>query len=62
MAANRFLLNAWNGPFYLGPLTKPVSAADAIMKVFEVIWKFGFVALCALIFTLILGAVLAIFK
>jgi hypothetical protein len=47
--ARRLLLNAWNGPFYLGPLTKPVAATDALMKILEVIWKFGFVAMCGLI-------------
>lgn len=36
----------WNGPFWIGPLTRPVSTGDAILKVLETIWK-GIVVLLA---------------
>jgi hypothetical protein len=45
MSVRISLLSAWNGPFALGPLTKPVMAGDAVMKVLEVAWKAGCLAL-----------------
>lgn len=45
MTVKRLILTFWHGPFSLGPLTKPVAVGDAVMKVLEVAWKFGFVAL-----------------
>lgn len=45
MQVTQFLLDSWNGPFYLGPLTKPISNNEALMKILEVIWKIGLVAL-----------------
>lgn len=29
----------WNGPFYIGPLTRPVSVGDVLMKVLETAWR-----------------------
>lgn len=30
---------AWNGPFHVGPLTRPVSVGDAILKLLETLWR-----------------------
>jgi hypothetical protein len=48
------LAKAWNGPFALGPLTKPVAPMDALMKVLEVAWKAGFLLL---LFAIVGGAI-----
>jgi len=45
----------WHGPFHLGPLQRPVSVGDALLKLFEVVWK-GFVA----VIIAVIGAVLSI--
>jgi hypothetical protein len=29
----------WNGPFFIGPLTRPVSVGDVMMKVLETAWR-----------------------
>ncbi|MNE31317.1 hypothetical protein D3C87_1296240 [compost metagenome] len=29
----------WNGPFFIGKLSQPVSVGDAIMKVLETLWR-----------------------
>lgn len=42
-------LEAWNGPFSLGPLTKPVALVDVFMKILELIWKLGFCVISAYI-------------
>lgn len=34
-----WFIAAWNGPFYVGKLTRPVYAGDAALKLLEVIWK-----------------------
>ena len=61
-SAKQFLLNAWsnawNGPFSLGPLTKPVVAGDAVMKLLEVAWKVGFLCLSAYLSFLIVAVIL----
>lgn len=33
----------WNGPFYIGPLERPVSVGDVLMKVLETLWRTGLV-------------------
>jgi hypothetical protein len=43
MTGMEVLLNAWNGPFSLGPLAKPIVPMDAVMKILEVIWKAAFI-------------------
>lgn len=30
----------WNGPFWVGPLVRPVSFGDAVLKLLETIWRF----------------------
>lgn len=49
----RLLLAIWNGPFYVGPLTRPISLGDAIMKVLETAWRAVVILVCAL--ALLLG-------
>lgn len=29
----------WNGPFYVGKLTQPVSVGDVLLKILEVLWR-----------------------
>jgi len=29
----------WNGPFYIGPLSRPVSVGDVLLKTLETIWR-----------------------
>lgn len=47
----------WNGPFYIGKLTQPVSVGDVMMKVLETLWRTALVgvALFAGLIALILG-------
>ena len=44
----------WRGPFYVGPLVRPVSTGDAILKVMETIWRL-------IVVFFVLGVVAAIF-
>ena len=37
----------WNGPFYVGKLTQPVSVGDVLLKILEVVWR-GLIAMVAL--------------
>lgn len=37
----------WNGPFYIGKLTRPVSVGDAIMKVLETLWRTAIILILA---------------
>lgn len=42
----------WNGPFYIGRLTRPVSVGDVLMKLLETLWRvilLGIVAFGALL-------------
>lgn len=44
----------WRGPFYVGPLVRPVSTGDAILKFLETIWRSIFI-----VFTVgLIGAIL----
>lgn len=35
----------WNGPFYIGPLERPVSVGDVMMKVLETLWRTALVVI-----------------
>lgn len=38
--ANKGIARAvWNGPFYVGPLERPVSVGDVLLKTLETIWR-----------------------
>lgn len=37
----------WNGPFHVGPLTRPVSVGDVFLKVLETVWR-SFIVLLSL--------------
>lgn len=39
----RILRAAWNGPFHAGPLTHPVTVGDALLKLFQTVWRGLFV-------------------
>jgi hypothetical protein len=59
VALPQIVKTIWNGPFSLGPLTKPVAPMDAIVKVLEIVWKAGvsgltaFALFCAVILSLL---------
>lgn len=46
----------WSGPFAIGPLTQPISLGAALLRILEVIWKFGIAVLVAGIAALALAA------
>lgn len=47
------LLSAiWNGPFFVGKLTQPVSVGDVLLKILEVLWR-------AIILIIVLGVSVA---
>jgi hypothetical protein len=33
------LQSIWNGPFFVGKLTQPVSVGDVLLKILEVLWR-----------------------
>jgi hypothetical protein len=33
------IISIWNGPFHIGELSRPVSVGEAILKIFESIWR-----------------------
>ena len=41
------LQSIWNGPFFVGKLTQPVSVGDVLLKMLEVLWR-GLVAIVGL--------------
>lgn len=43
----RGLAAMWNGPFYIGPLARPVSVGDVLMKLLETTWRGGLVLAAA---------------
>lgn len=47
----------WNGPFYIGPLSQPVSVGDVLLKILETGWRLiiSLIILCAGIASTILG-------
>lgn len=47
----------WEGPFAVGPLIQPVSLGAALLRVLEVMWKFGIALLTAGAVALALAAV-----
>ena len=47
----------WSGPFAVGPLTQPISLGAALLRILEVIWKFGIGVLFAGATALALAAV-----
>jgi len=44
----------WNGPFYIGPLSRPVSVGDVLLKALETLWR-AFVSIVVLIVAIGLG-------
>lgn len=42
------LQSVWNGPFYVGKLTQPVSVGDVLLKILEVLWR-GTIAIVVII-------------
>ncbi|GLT02200.1 hypothetical protein GCM10007897_36050 [Sphingobium jiangsuense] len=34
-----FIKYIWNGPFYIGQITRPVSIGDVLMKLLETAWR-----------------------
>lgn len=36
---SRLIRAVWNGPFYIGPLSRPVSVGDVLLKTLEVLWR-----------------------
>lgn len=46
----------WNGPFFIGKLSQPVSVGDVALKTLEVLWR-GMVAVIALIIAIGAAAV-----
>ncbi len=43
--ARRVLAKAWAGPFDAGPLAHPVTVGDALLKLFQLLWRFGIAAI-----------------
>lgn len=41
----------WNGPFYIGPLSRPVSVGDVLLKALETLWR----AILSMVVLLIAG-------
>jgi hypothetical protein len=39
----------WRGPFFVGPLARPISLGDALAKLFEVFWKGGVLLICGIL-------------
>lgn len=35
---------AWNGPFHIGPLARPASVGDVLLKLLETTWRAAFIA------------------
>lgn len=55
--ARRAARAVWSGPFAIGPLTQPVSLGAALLRLLEVIWKFGIAVLVGVITALAMAAV-----
>ena len=41
----------WNGPFYIGPLSRPVSVGDVLLKTLETLWR----AILSIVVLLVVG-------
>ena len=41
----------WNGPFYIGPLSRPVSVGDVLLQTLETLWR----AILSIVLLLIVG-------
>lgn len=41
--SGRIIRGAWNGPFHAGPLTHPVTIGDALLKLFQTVWRALFI-------------------
>lgn len=41
----------WNGPFYIGPLSRPVSVGDVLLKTLETLWR----AILSIVILLVVG-------
>lgn len=41
----------WNGPFYIGPLSRPVSVGDVLLKTLETLWR----AVLSIVVLLVVG-------
>ncbi len=44
----------WSGPFAIGPIAQPISLGAALLRILEVIWKFGIAALVAAVMAIAL--------
>jgi hypothetical protein len=54
MAEKKTLLRAvWDGPFYIGPLSRPVSVGDVLLKALETLWR----SVLSIVVLLVVGAV-----
>jgi len=47
----------WDGPFYIGPLSQPVSLGDVVLKLLETVWRTA-VGVVALVVTSTIGIAL----
>lgn len=41
----------WDGPFYIGPLSRPVSVGDVLLKTLETLWR----AILSIVALLVVG-------
>ena len=48
-AKSRIARAVWNGPFYVGPLERPVSVGDVLLKTLETLWRIFLVMVGTLI-------------
>lgn len=55
--AGRIIRAIWRGPFFIGPHSQPISLGAALLRILEVIWKFGIAVLIAGAVALALAAV-----
>lgn len=37
----------WNGPFYIGPIARPISVGDVLMKLLETLWRAAVIMVAA---------------
>lgn len=49
--ARRILAATWAGPFDAGPLTHPVTVGDALLKLFQLIWRIAVILVALTIAT-----------
>jgi hypothetical protein len=47
--AARAVRSTWSGPFDAGPLSHPVTVGDALLKLFQTIWRAGVVVVASIV-------------